>query len=279
MNLFFCDKFKGHNSDVALEKQIRNVLLTTDDNFFHAKFSSANVLKSRSCSCMDANSDDISGWCPDNKHSLRKQEHHENLKNRKSLHSRDIANKRNKDTYNFTFYHYPENHKYIEQYRRENIRADTFTLAKTRSDFWESQRFYAYKTQSCPFITLPSRCNSGSAGHVVNVQSLFNESTPSNVCAKKKSEPFQKSISHTRQLSDLGAATEQESRQECALGIHSQAETAHCGSVNNFADKIPEHYIHTVPLPRLPTKMLVNTNTFLHVKKLDKPLIPMKGER
>ena len=142
-----------HEQSFAKDRQLQNKLLAADDFLQEqqtTQLASAISLGVRS-NPKENKFLEVTGWLPDDKVSLRKPENDSKPKSVPTretlLLARERARNENSDK-NFSFYHYPESHRYIEQYRREHTCVDSTNPPSTRNEFLEMQRFYSYRSQT-----------------------------------------------------------------------------------------------------------------------------------
>lgn len=145
---------RKHDYSFAKDRQLQSKLLAADD-IFEPQISKVSAYGLKPSNPKENKFCEVTGWCPDEKVSLRKPDiEHTLSKPRTSGGSREILARESRvgrrdpqDVY-YVFRHYPESYRYIEQYRREHTCPDSTNSASTRNEFLELQRFYAYRAHT-----------------------------------------------------------------------------------------------------------------------------------
>lgn len=259
---------KSMTTAFAQDRQLQNKLLAADDIFDQPKqttLSGASAL--RPSNLKDSKFCEVTGWSPDERVVLRRPEHDPSLSKPKTsvgareyLLARDRSKKDLHADSNFSFHHYPESHRYIEQYRREHTCTDSINSASTRNDFLELQRFYAYRAHAgSPLYTHPATM----VGYAPQTQSTKRDQSNSTI-PHRSSESNLRSTSryklspniHVRGGSEGDLTKDADhSQRDSPLQVGATA----AGSTNKMAI----HAVSKTPFPKVPAKVKVPANAMI----------------
>ena len=264
---------RKHDYSIARERQLQNKLLAADDIFEQPKqttlLGSANAL--RPSNLRDSKFCEVTGWCPDDRSVLRRPENDNSLSKprtsvgaRDSLLARDRSKKELPDS-GYTFHHYPESHRYIEQYRREHTCTDSTNSASTRSEFLELQRFYAYRAQTNSAYTHPT-----TVGYAPQIQSHSQtKREQSNTVQHKHSDSNLRSASRYKLSPSLNVRSDPELSKE---SDQRDSPLQVGANVHGSAGKMAIHAVSKTPIPKVPAKVTVPANASMISPSLNKTL-------
>ena len=264
---------RKHDYSIARDRQLQNKLLAADDIFDQPKqttlSSSANAL--RPSNLRDSKFCEVTGWCPDDRSVLRRPEHDNSLSKprtsvgtRECLLTRDRSKKELPDS-GYAFHHYPESHRYIEQYRREHTCTDSTNSASTRNEFLELQRFYAYRAQTNSGYTHPT-----TVGYAPPAQSHSpTKREQSSIVQHKHSDSNLRSASRYKLSPRLHVRSEPELSKES----NQRDSPLQVGAnVQCSASKMAVHAVSKTPIPKVPAKVTVPANSSMISPSLNKTL-------
>ena len=264
---------RKHDYSFARDRQLQNKLLAADDILDQPKqttrSSSASVLKPSNP--RDLKFCEVTGWSPDERLPLRRPEIDASLsKPRTSVGTREACltrdrSRRDLNESTFTFHHYPESHRYIEQYRREHTCTDSTNSATTRNEFLELQRFYAYRSQAGSLYTHPT-----TVGYTPQSQSQTQTRREhSNLTQPRNSDSNLRSASRYKLSPSLNVRNEPEgSKESDPLDLPLQVGANAAGATSKMAI----HAVSKTPVPKVPAKVTVPANHSMISPGLNKTL-------
>lgn len=264
---------RKHDYSIARDRQLQNKLLAADDIFDQPKQTTSANSALRPSNLRDSKFCEVTGWCPGDRSVLRRPEHDHSLSKprtsgvgaREFLLARDRSKSKELQESSFAFHHYPESHRYIEQYRREHTCTDSTNSASTRSEFLELQRFYAYRAQTSGSVyTHPT-----TVGYAPQTQSH----TPTkrehpNNGQQKNSDSNLRSASRFKLSPSLNVPrgdpelSKESDQRDSPLQIGANAP----GSTSKMAI----HAVSKTPIPKVPAKVTVPANSSMISPSLSK---------
>ncbi|XP_076454768.1 uncharacterized protein LOC143289611 [Babylonia areolata] len=248
---------RKHDFSFARDRQLQNKLLAADDDFDQSELTPTVVSAPRPSNLRDFKFCEVTGWHQGDKVVLRKPDH-DNLSKprtsvggRESLLTRDRS-KRDLHDSTYAFHHYPESHRYIEQYRREHTCTDSTNSPTTRNEFLELQRFYAYRSQAGSLYTHPT-----AVGYMPLSQTPTHTATRrenSNIGQYRNSDPSLRSASRYKLSPSLNVRSDPELTRESES---TEPGPLQVGANTGSTSKMAIHAVSKTPIPKVPAKVTV----------------------